>query len=290
MAAGPQPPHPEPVTFTPIGLFHCRERHPYDAARQGTLAANQGRLELYPGQGYDLALRDLAGFSHLWLIYIFHHNRNWQPLVQPPRGPHRVGVFASRAPYRPNPIGLSCVELLAIEGLTLHVRGHDLLDGTPVLDIKPYLPYADSHPAARTGWLAAVTAAAEPPWQIAVTPPAAARLAWLAAHGADCLEPFLRQQLAHAPLDRRRKRLRTLPDGTHEIAYRTWRIRFRTAAGDDRRLEILTVASGYTPSQLAAPEDRYADKELHRAFRQQWPSSPPEPGSEEGHPHATPPP
>lgn len=110
------------------------------------------------------ALRGLEGFSHLWLIWQFHQARQeaWSPTVRPPRlgGNTRMGVFATRSPFRPNPIGLSCVKLEEIsstrdQGTVLWVSGADLMDGTPIYDIKPYLPYADCHPEAVGGFAAA---------------------------------------------------------------------------------------------------------------------------------------
>ena len=107
------------------------------------------------------ALRGIEGFSHLWLIWEFSENRDrgWSPTVRPPRlgGNRRMGVFATRSPFRPNPIGLSCVRLEGVEwdtpeGPVLHVSGADLVDGTPILDVKPYIPYADCHPEAAGGF------------------------------------------------------------------------------------------------------------------------------------------
>lgn len=107
------------------------------------------------------ALRGLEGFSHLWLIWEFSEavRETWSPTVRPPRlgGNMRMGVFATRSPFRPNPIGLSCVRLLGMErregeGTVLIVSGADLMDGTPIYDIKPYLPYADAHPEAVGGF------------------------------------------------------------------------------------------------------------------------------------------
>ena len=112
------------------------------------------------------ALRGIDGFSHLWLIWQFSEaiRENWSPTVRPPRlgGNTRVGVFATRSPFRPNPIGLSSVELQSVEysdkyGPVLNVLGADLLDGTPIYDIKPYLAYTDSHPDATCGFTAAYT-------------------------------------------------------------------------------------------------------------------------------------
>lgn len=110
------------------------------------------------------ALRGIEAFSHLWLIWRFSRTERdtWSPTVRPPRlgGNTRVGVFATRSPFRPNPIGLSCVRLTAVEktrdGTVLKVAGADLMNGTPILDIKPYLPYADCHPEAAGGFTESV--------------------------------------------------------------------------------------------------------------------------------------
>ena len=115
------------------------------------------------------ALRGLEGFSHLWLVWVFHQaaRRDWSPTVRPPRlgGNARMGVFATRSPFRPNPIALSAVRLDGVErteawGTVLRLRGADLVDGTPVLDVKPYLPYADCVPDALGGFAAAPAAPA----------------------------------------------------------------------------------------------------------------------------------
>lgn len=117
----------------------------------------------------DEALRGLEGFSHLWLIWVFHQTsgRRWSPTVRPPRlgGNARMGVFATRSPFRPNPLALSAVRLAGVErtdrwGSVLRVRGADLVDGTPILDIKPYLPYADCIPEASGGFAAEPAGAA----------------------------------------------------------------------------------------------------------------------------------
>jgi len=153
-------------TFSPIGIVHSPYAKRMDAPHQPTVVAGtesgapaEATLEL-DGALPEAVLRDLAGFERLWLIFVFHASEGWAPLVQPPRGPKgKRGVLATRSPHRPNAIGLSCVELVAVEGRTLRLRGVDLLDGTPVLDIKPYVPYADAFPGVRAGWIDAVDAA-----------------------------------------------------------------------------------------------------------------------------------
>lgn len=129
--------------------------------RQSGLAPCEATVIFEPDYRVDEALRGIEEFSHLWLIWEFSESKtdNWSPTVRPPRlgGNKRMGVFSTRSPYRPNPIGLSCVELIAVEktskfGTVLKVSGADLMDGTPIYDIKPYLPFADSHPDATGGF------------------------------------------------------------------------------------------------------------------------------------------
>lgn len=129
--------------------------------QSGLVEALRAAVVFEPEYRSPDALRGLEGFSHLWLIWEFSESvgHAWSPTVRPPRlgGNTRLGVFATRSPFRPNPIGLSCVRLLgtekrAEEGTVLLVSGADLMDGTPIFDIKPYLPYADAHPEARGGF------------------------------------------------------------------------------------------------------------------------------------------
>ena len=128
--------------------------------RQSGLVPTRARVVFLPRFRQEEAFRGLSDFSHIWLLWIFSENKNfdWQATVRPPRlgGNQRLGVFATRSPYRPNPIGLSCVQLLSVlhtdRGIELEVEGADLMDGTPIVDIKPYLAYTDAHPDARGGF------------------------------------------------------------------------------------------------------------------------------------------
>jgi len=95
--------------------------------------------------------------ERIWVVSWLHRGGTWAPLVRPPRGTReRRSLFATRSPDRPNPIGLSCVRLVRVEGCNLHVQGVDLIDGTPILDIKPYVPYADAFPDSKAGWIDAI--------------------------------------------------------------------------------------------------------------------------------------
>lgn len=129
--------------------------------QSGLVEELRGRVVFEPEYRNPDALRGIEGFSHLWLVWGFHmaQREGWSATVRPPRlgGNERMGVFATRSPFRPNPLGLSCVKLEGVElhtpkGPILHVSGGDLVNGTPIYDVKPYVPYADCHPEAKEGF------------------------------------------------------------------------------------------------------------------------------------------
>jgi tRNA (adenine37-N6)-methyltransferase len=146
--------------FDPIGLIHSPYREKFGIPRQPGLVAAEATLELLSPYDRPEAVKGLEGFSHIWISFVFHgvKRSEWKPTVRPPRlgGNERVGVFASRSTHRPNPLGLSVVELTGIDTangkVVLTLKGADLLDGTPVIDIKPYIPYADNIADARGGF------------------------------------------------------------------------------------------------------------------------------------------
>lgn len=146
-------------TYRPIGILHSPYVRRIDAPHQSTVVegTETGEMALATLELADWldeqVVQDLSGFERIWLIFAFHLSEGWKPTVKPPRGGPKRGVLATRSPHRPNSIGLSAVELVALEERTLSVRGVDLLDGTPVLDIKPYVPYADAFPDAKAGWI-----------------------------------------------------------------------------------------------------------------------------------------
>lgn len=147
-----------------IARIHSDFSTKFGVPRQsGLVEALESTVVFEPEYRTVDALRGLEDFSHLWLVWVFDQavRREWSPTVRPPRlgGNQRMGVFATRSPFRPNPIALSSVKLAGIEqtakqGPVLHIRGADLMDGTPILDIKPYIPYADCHPEALGGFAA----------------------------------------------------------------------------------------------------------------------------------------
>ena len=152
------------IEFETIGIVRSPYKEKFGVPRQpGLVPQAKGRVELLPPYNCVEAVSGLEGYSHIWLQFVFDRSlcERWQPTVRPPRlgGNRRVGVFASRSPFRPNPIGLSVVQLERVvsEGgeVTLEIAGLDLVDGTPVLDVKPYVAYVDSIPGASSGFAAA---------------------------------------------------------------------------------------------------------------------------------------
>jgi tRNA-Thr(GGU) m(6)t(6)A37 methyltransferase TsaA len=148
---------PDAFEFREIGVFKCDAEYKHDIPRQGVFNQNRvGKIILNKGENFEQGLRGLEGFERIWIIFVLNRNSSWKPIVSPPvqtATQKRIGVFASRAPYRPNMIGLSCVKLLSVEGNVITVDESDILNDTPILDIKPYIPKADAFPEAAAGWV-----------------------------------------------------------------------------------------------------------------------------------------
>ena len=146
--------------FKTIGTIHSCYKEKFGIPRQPGLVSSTATIEIATEYSQDDAFRELENFSHIWVFFVFHavEKKAWKPTVRPPRlgGNQRVGVFASRSMFRPNPIGLSVVELKSVERVenkvVLTIVGGDFLDTTPVIDIKPYIPYADSIDTAKSGY------------------------------------------------------------------------------------------------------------------------------------------
>ena len=152
------------MEITPIAYIHTEFSEKFGIPRQSGLASSlRGKIVFEKEYRNPEAFRGLEGFTHIWLIWEFSANRGirqWQPTVRPPRlgGNQHMGVFATRSPFRPNPLGLSCVEIESVDldgpdGPVIIVKGADLMDGTPIYDIKPYVKYADLRPEAVCGYV-----------------------------------------------------------------------------------------------------------------------------------------
>ena len=197
-------------TFNTLGVIRSPWKEKFAVPRQpGLVTQEGGELHLLPPYNQNDAVRGLEQFSHLWVIFVFHQTmqQGWRPTVRPPRlgGNERMGVFATRSTFRPNPIGMSLVSLEGIrtanQQVVLELGSLDLVDGTPVIDIKPYLPFAEAVPDARAGYAQQAPVADMP---VTFTAEARQQLSLLAEQYPR-LEQFLSEVLAQDPRPAYRK-------------------------------------------------------------------------------------
>lgn len=257
---------PRFLTCKPIGVVRSPFTEKMQAPRQPGVAGSAfGQVELYAGNDFEHALEDLSTFRYIWLIFWFDRAEGWRPKVLPPRSEKRRGLFATRTPHRPNPIGMSLVELTDIDGLVLSVSGLDLLDGTPVLDIKPYIPYADSRADADHGWLDAASVPSRDPvaaFSVEFAPAAREALDVLRGFGVD-LEGAITQVLALGPEPHPYRRIRKTETGG-VLALKDFRVTFTAPEAPARSLMVTGIASGYRPKELATLTEPAL--EAHRAL------------------------
>lgn len=248
------------LNLRPIGVVHSPFKERVDAPRQPTAARGvTGTIELYPGRNFEQALEDIQSFNFIWVLFWFHLNTSWKPKVSPPRSGLRRGVFSTRSPYRPNPIGLSVVQLCKVDGLTLSVQSLDILDGSPVLDLKPYIAYVDSVPDATNGWLDAPSDP-QPDYAVEFAPLAEEQLNFLEeAFGLQIRARFV-AALKLGPEPQAFRRIRKDGPG-YVIAVKDWRARF---VSTERTITVLEFQTGHRPQVLATSSDAALD--AHRAF------------------------
>jgi tRNA (adenine37-N6)-methyltransferase len=267
---------PPQLTLDPIGYVRSELATKVEAARQPRAASGTpARIELLPGRNFEHALADLEQWELIWVIFWFHLNPGWRPKVLPPRSTSgRKGVFATRAPHRPNPIGLSVVRLERIDGLTLHIRDADILDGTPVLDLKPYVAYTDAHPGAGSGWLedpAQSDASAQPSdpvreFRVQFESAADEQVAWVEANAGLALRERIQSTLALGPEPHPYRRIRRMGEWM-QLSVKEWRVRFTVA---DRDVRVVEIYSGFQAAQLA-PGNGDESRQAHREFNARWP-------------------
>jgi tRNA (adenine37-N6)-methyltransferase len=261
-------PGPPALTLTPIGVVRSPFVDRRAAPRQPAAARGvAGTIELAPTADYEHGLCDIETWTHLWVLFWFHLNAGYRAKVMPPRSGRKRGVFATRAPYRPNPLGLSLVRLARVEGLVLHVLDVDMLDGTPVLDIKPYVPYTDAVPDASSGWLQ------EPPLQRDPGPRyrvrfgerAEQQLAWLAERCDLSLRELASEVLSLGPAPHPYRRIKRHGDRLR-LGVKDFRVDF-VVGGDE--VHVLEIASGYRKrvlDDLRATATERTPLDVYRAF------------------------
>lgn len=250
-------------TVNPIGYCYSSFLEKYQAPRQANLhQGTTGTIILNSGCHFEQALEGLEYFDRIWVVFLFHRNRVWKPKVFPPRGGKKQGVFATRSPHRPNFIGLSCVSLVAVKGLQIWIKDHDLLHGTPVLDLKPYLNYADSFQSSKQGWLEHLEVS--PTFTVEWSLNAQSQLCYLLQAGSLDLKDVIEFRLKENPFPYPNRRVKQIDSSYYELAYKTWRIFYHV---EGQNITIIMIKSGYDQLTLQGKkESRWDDVPLHVAF------------------------
>lgn len=262
------------LILRPIGFIRTQKQVKFQARHQpADTEPERNVLELLPGCNYEQALHDLAGFSRVWLVWWFHRNTEWRPRVLPPRGPaKRRGVFATRSPHRPNPLGLTPVQLLKVEGRRLILGACDLVDGTPVFDIKPYIPAYDAFPGAGAGWFDEVEAALSVPprFTVGFSLLAETQAEWLQTNWQIDFRLRLIELLARDPSPHRTRRISRRGPAGFVIGCGAWRAVFTVGQS---AVQVQSLEPGYPPRFLNDParRQRLPDREAQLAFLERWP-------------------
>lgn len=247
-------------TFEPIGYIKSTYKKKYDAPRQPNVEkVTSGKIVLEQHQNYETALHDLDGFSHIWIIYVFHKNSHWKPKVLPPRNiREKKGVFATRSPYRPNNIGMSVVKLKHIKGRTIFIEDHDLLDDTPILDIKPYLNYSDSHPNASLGWIDELD---EMTFSLSYKNKSLKKLEWLESNQI-YFKNELEKRLSYDPFPHPYRRI-TKQEFGFQVDFKEWSASFIV-----KELEVIItdIFSGFSNEKISIQEINSLHKLFQNAF------------------------
>jgi tRNA-Thr(GGU) m(6)t(6)A37 methyltransferase TsaA len=261
------------LTMKPIGVIRTSMQTKFQSPHQPSGAPHEESIiHLISGQQLHVAVQDLASFDRIWLIWWFHRNESWRPLVLPPRGEaKRRGVFATRSPHRPNPIGITCVPLLGVDGLTIRIGSSDLVDGTPILDIKPYIAEVDAFPEASSGWLHEVDEylAIPPKYQIAFSPLAEEQLGWLRTEWNIDFLPRVTEVLTRDPRPHRTRRIKRVDQDTFHMGCGPWRVVFTL---NENVVMIKEITSGYSRYLLYKDKSEWVpDQDAQVAFNARWP-------------------
>lgn len=222
--------------LTPIGYIRSSALTTYELPRQATKQTHSHTyIELLPEHNFEQSIQDLNGFSYIWIIAYFEGNIFTKPKVLTPLSREKKGVFATRSPHRPNPIGISAVPLIGIEGRNIIIGANDYLDGTPILDIKPYLPHADAFPTAKIGWMEGLL---EPVYTIEIANECEGRWNVFQEVSPTNYE-YIIELLQKDPFPHSYRRIRELHQNHYLLAVKLWRI---TYAVEEMNVTIIELA------------------------------------------------
>lgn len=276
---------PKPtLTLTPIGLvyqlessvglaqkFSVRHQPTREAIEQGVVRAY---IELNNDSKLVAGLRDLEGFSHIWLLWWFHLNETWRPLVLPPRGrKQKRGVFATRSPHRPNAIAQTATTLHGIAGRRIFIGDCDAISGTPVFDIRPYIAQYDAFPAATNGWIGEVEAqiAASLPYEVEWSELAQAQAAWLREQCAVDFTSRVDETLRVDPSPHRTRRIKRAVNNLMRFDCGAWRV-FFSIDEPMRRVTVKYLTAGFPLSVLNNTNyGDVPDGQAQLSFLTRWP-------------------
>lgn len=242
----------------------------FDAPHQPQSNDNeQSIIVLNSNNNFEDALLDLNSFSHVWVVSFFHKNKNWKPKVLPPRGSSKKrGVFATRSPRRPNPIGISLVKLVKIEELKIYIGSNDLIDGTPILDIKPYIPKIDIINSATNGWVDEIESEinSKEKFEIKFSILANDQLKWFEKFNINFIDRA-KELLSIDPSPHRTRRIKKFND-KFIMGCGGWRIIFSTTGN---QVIIENFISGYPLKSLTDErKDRLINFDAHKEFYRVW--------------------
>jgi len=256
------------IEFTSIGKMICDQIYPQQQPRQGFYANNSGFIELNNDKNIIEGLKGIDDFDYIWIIYHLDKNSKWKPLISPPVQSikEKIGVFASRSPYRPNQIGLSVVKLIKVEKNRLYIENFDLLNNTPIIDIKPYISIYDSIENSKNGW---VPDYKKEEYKLYFSNIFLNKNKFVKNHVNFDLKDFCLVQLKFNPVDKNKKRVKRIRKNQFIIAFRTWRIQFII---NDKLINVENIFSSYSVVDLNQniKEDKYGDKKSHILFNEKF--------------------
>lgn len=258
----------------PVGIFKCEKNRSYETASQPYLQKDNqsGYIEINADLNPQQILFGLKDMSHIWVIFSFHEKDHWRSMVLPPRGiKNKLGVLATRSPHRPNFLGLSLLKIDKIQQNKIYVSQFDILNNSPIFDVKPFHPEADTPTGIlKLGWLENLDANE---YSVNWSTLATEQLSFLIKNNLTNLKSFCEQQLSFEPTNSKKKRIQKISKSYFELAYKTWRIIFRVS-NSAKKVTCIKIHTGYSDLDLLKNENPYGDKELHRLFLNKYQEKP----------------